>query len=768
MKKSLSILLALALVLTMFSGLAFAADSAAGTELKGYGIIKGSATGDLMESSNWKRQDVVVILARLFGKESLAASYSNTHGFTDVEDPYYNGFISWAKDQKYFNGRDSSLFGFNDDISYQEFIAVLIRALGYVGDKEVPYANVPAKSIELGLVPENTVMSATANRGLYFNILTKILNTKNTEGVILGTALKLSGFKEKALSVTSVKATTTKVDHLLSGQLLTFAINGEIKNTAVKTLTDAGYTVEFSISNKKFLSNSATGELDTINIFDQSTFDYNVKVSKDGKDIVSPNVSAKAIDFSTTGYKILSYKLFYNTDVELLDKTLSRGEDVKLDSIKVEMLNGATKTYESTSTTDNLTNLNFSTSNAERLIVNPDGTINPITSGSVTIKIKKDDASLDIPVTISSETRKPTKITSSLSSMKVVNSIEKDITLVVYDQFNNPLKGFEVISAAAGTLPISIKKTSTTTEIATINPTTSGTGVSDKDGKVKLKLIANATSTGTGVFEVKHDTKLLNSISIDIGKSGNETFVRKLELANPSLETKLDIKRGSTTRMLDMYFNKYDKDNYFQGFETTDLSNLTTDLKKYVVESSDVKIATVSVNNGLITVEGVKKGTVTIRVLEGTITRSSISITVVDSSPVITAINFETDYEQTTAAKIDLAKVLKTSGIVLDQSNVAVNFSDTGDIYVEVIGSGYSATDDITLGKIYLYSYVRNENNPVKVTYDPGYISKNTSSTTTATPGPFAAGDKGQIVVGIAKNNDTYPSFTKTVNVNIP
>jgi len=76
MKKSFSLILAIALVFSMVTPMAFAAEKSAGEYLAEIGVIKGSLSGDLMENETWKRQDVTVILSRLLGAEDEAQKNS--------------------------------------------------------------------------------------------------------------------------------------------------------------------------------------------------------------------------------------------------------------------------------------------------------------------------------------------------------------------------------------------------------------------------------------------------------------------------------------------------------------------------------------------------------------------------------------------------------------------------------------------------------------------------------------------------------------------
>lgn len=210
MKKSLSLVLAIAMVFSMFSSMAFAAEEkAAGEYLQEIGVITGDLSGDLNEDSTWSRQDVTVILSRLMGLEDAAADTAKGHSFADVTDPFYDGYITWAKDEELFNGHSDVRFGYGESITNQQFLAVMLRALGY----DVAYEDTIATAVELGLADEGTDAGAEATRGSYYDVVVTTLHTENSAGVVLGEALELEGFEPVApetLEVAEVTANNLK------------------------------------------------------------------------------------------------------------------------------------------------------------------------------------------------------------------------------------------------------------------------------------------------------------------------------------------------------------------------------------------------------------------------------------------------------------------------------------------------------------------------------------------------------------------------------
>ncbi len=208
MKKGLSALLSAAMVTSMFASVAFAAETPAdpGKYLQGLNVIKGGENGDLMTAANWTRQDVAVLLSRLLGVEATAKATAKSHTYTDVTDSFYDGYLSWAKANKYMEGNSATNFGYNGTITNQEFAAVVLRALG-VDTTGENFAKTGELAVKAGIIAAGTDLSAPAKRGDTYGILVKALDvTVGTTGQKLGEVLKLPGYEVTAVSVTEAKA----------------------------------------------------------------------------------------------------------------------------------------------------------------------------------------------------------------------------------------------------------------------------------------------------------------------------------------------------------------------------------------------------------------------------------------------------------------------------------------------------------------------------------------------------------------------------------
>jgi hypothetical protein len=151
-----------------------------GDFLKDLGVLKGDNSGNLMLEQNLTREQMVVLISRLYGKEGEAESYLATNSFTDLSpaSKYYIPFILWARDQGLIQGMTSSTFGVGQTVTTQQFQTVLLRALGYT-DEAKDWYNVPAFANQIGLM-----------KGLSFNPDAKL--NRGQVAVMLVNALSLN------------------------------------------------------------------------------------------------------------------------------------------------------------------------------------------------------------------------------------------------------------------------------------------------------------------------------------------------------------------------------------------------------------------------------------------------------------------------------------------------------------------------------------------------------------------------------------------------
>ena len=132
MKRILSLTLALVMILGTFTGVFAAEEEFSAAEfLQDNGVLEG-ADGDLMLDKTLLRRDMVILLSRLMNAEDVAADFpSEDLTFEDITDPYYNGYLAWSVENGLIEGHDELTFGFNENVTAQDYATVLLRALEY-------------------------------------------------------------------------------------------------------------------------------------------------------------------------------------------------------------------------------------------------------------------------------------------------------------------------------------------------------------------------------------------------------------------------------------------------------------------------------------------------------------------------------------------------------------------------------------------------------------------------------------------------------------
>lgn len=538
----------------------------------------------------------------------------------------------------------------------------------------------------------------------------------------------------------SVEVKDATIDANQDAQKLEFTLDGSSIDNSY--LVDAGYDIEFQATQNNVFENNTTGKIDETSVKAGDTFEYKVVLTKGEMSYESDLKEVTVVDNSAVTTEITSYDLLTNTDVEVTSgKVALQDTGVSIGNIEGTLLDGTTDAA--------LADAKFKSSNTSVAVINSAGDITPIAPGNVTFTVKSDEATVEVPVSIVKEARTASEAVASASGVKLVSNATKDINLTISDQYGDPIKDFDLST-------LSVENSN-----GSVIATTDDPAATDKEGNTSFTLTADSTEVGSGVLKVKNGEEILTTVDVTVGSTGNVSE-RKLELVDSSADLELDIKRGSTDDSVKLEYNQYNENGLLIGAEnsiedTGDYAN-----EQFKVVSSNTDVATVDVTSGEITINGgTKAGTATIKVMEGSVTRSSVTITVTDSTPEITSVDFEDDLEISTASKLDLDQdVIKSENITLsDEGSVAI--TDDGVIYIDVQNPGYDVKDDITLGYITAVSNVQNSGTDVPVAIANGDLG-------TTSGAAFASGDNGEIIVKVTNDGESVPVGTTTVNVDIP
>lgn len=154
MKKTTALLLIIAVLISLIPGsLAYSQEMTPPEILKDIGVLRGDSNGNLMLSSYLKRQDMVVLISRLYKEENKATTYLLPAQFSDLNEAnkYYHGFIQWAVDKNLIVGMDDGSFGFGQNVKVRDFQVLLLRVLDY-REESALYDSVPEIARKLGLM----------------------------------------------------------------------------------------------------------------------------------------------------------------------------------------------------------------------------------------------------------------------------------------------------------------------------------------------------------------------------------------------------------------------------------------------------------------------------------------------------------------------------------------------------------------------------------------------------------------------------------------
>lgn len=513
------------------------------------------------------------------------------------------------------------------------------------------------------------------------------------------------------LKVEKVTATTTQVNAGTAGQKLTFNVDG--KPVDMKKLTDAGYKVAFQSTNTGVFSDQATGTLKSLATTD--AFSYKVIVTdKDGKAIESELVDVKVVDFANTVSEISKVSVKQaGVTVESGKISLEDGTvDVKVD--EAITLSGATK---------NNPTATFTSSNPSVATVTSAGQVTPISTGEVTIVAKVGDVTKDVKLTVGVGKRVASSATLSSTESKLITGATQGTNVVVKDQYGD---------LYAGDVTVESKDA----EIATVPAAT--LAVTEGKAIVNVKGI----KAGTTTVQVKSGDTVLGTIAVAV--SDDKTVAtKKLETVSASDDLTIDAIKGSKDGSVKLAWKQYNSQGFYVGNDLVGAD--------YVVTSSNPNVATVSKvdTTGELDVVAKEAGTTNILIKQGDITRATATITVVNSTPSISSVEFKETKPVITSGDFEM-QVVTGDGIKLTSSEATPLIKNDGTIYMVNEGT------EINLGTI-ATSYSGDSAAVTDLKVDGGKLS-----------GEANAGAQGTVVVSVKKSGQSSAIATKQIEVNVP
>lgn len=241
MKKVVNSVLASALALTV-APMAFAEEAATTApvmdaqlektvkRLEALGLVAGYGNGDYGVDKTITRAEFATLIVRARGLEQGAKLAQFQSTFVDVNTAdWFSGFVNVASGQDIVKGYADKTFKPQNQVTYAEAVAMIIRALGY--DPAVKGAwpnNYIAKASELNIAKNVAAPNNAATRGEVFKMLDNALRVKLMEQVEYGTDIRFS-FSNETLLTRYLNVTVRDMDWVnderLDGDDLPFVTN---------------------------------------------------------------------------------------------------------------------------------------------------------------------------------------------------------------------------------------------------------------------------------------------------------------------------------------------------------------------------------------------------------------------------------------------------------------------------------------------------------------------------------------------------------------
>jgi len=216
MKKVVNSVLASALAVSLVPAVVGAEEAAATTtaapamdpaltkvvkRLEALKLVAGYGNGDYGVEKTITRAEFATLVARARGLEQGAKLAVSQANFTDVKaSDWFAGFVNIASTEELVKGYTDNTFKPQNNVTYAEAVAMIIRALGYEPSvKGVWPNNYISKASELGVAKTIATPNNAATRGDVFKMLDNALNIDLMKQVEYGTDIRFDVQEDKSL-----------------------------------------------------------------------------------------------------------------------------------------------------------------------------------------------------------------------------------------------------------------------------------------------------------------------------------------------------------------------------------------------------------------------------------------------------------------------------------------------------------------------------------------------------------------------------------------
>lgn len=243
MKRFLTVFLSALLLCSMLCVPASAASfTSAAEELSAIGMFRGTDKGFELDRAP-TRSEAAIMLVRLYGAEEEAtADYASgeiTHPFTDVGS-FASPYVAWLYSNGITKGTSDTTFSASKACTAQNYLAFLLRALGYEDGTDFQYASIDTFAEEKGLF-DTSMFSDTFLRDDLAAVTYQGLSCDLKDG---STYLLDSLIKDGAIDAKAAQPITDKIENY---------------RMLLSSAKDMGNSLDVSISAKADASFSSKG-----------------------------------------------------------------------------------------------------------------------------------------------------------------------------------------------------------------------------------------------------------------------------------------------------------------------------------------------------------------------------------------------------------------------------------------------------------------------------------------------------------------------------
>jgi S-layer homology domain len=687
------------------------------------GLIDGVSEKMFAPNQELTRAQLAKLVVDAYGLELDASA---EHPFTDVkEDVWYTDYIKTLYKHGLIDGKTATTFAPNEPIKRADFAKLLTEADWAVGDT---LAKPAAMVSSVSAVNATTLkIEGTSLQNLKVEDLSldgnKVLSvTSSDDGktatVTLETAITpnkeyvLNVMKDGAETpfkftfgyvVTSVSVDEVTLDNDTKYQTVPFKVNGQ--SADLETLISAGYSVSFKAVKgntdvtSSFFADATTGDVNDAVAIDD--YKVQVTVTKGSDVVVSELQTVKVRNLQGLATAVNSYELTNTAVADVQNSTtLVVGETASVTKINVTANGDKTNVTDSTK---------YSVKSSAPGVISVNSTTGALSAnapGTATITISYGDVSKSITFTVTNTARKTNNVVPYSSSVTLIKDAApmKTVGFEVYDQYGDLVKTPSAISV-----------------VAPGNATAGTVTAANGTGTVALTYAAN----GTGTLYFKNSANTTLGTVVVKSTSTNTVSSQKLEVVKaPSDPTRsddnsLDLYADTTVRY---NLNNYTSENAKIG--AADLAGYSVKYNASIVKINGSTGTTGSVTESLgssslnnLDIVANAKGSTEVALYDASnVLVGKMTITVTDSEPEITGVNFKSVPTVTnTASTVNVKSVLSTtagaiddvvSGITLSKSSmhetrIVKSGTNVGKLYVDLNDDGqYVAAEDDLLGEV--------------------------------------------------------------------